>query len=158
MHHWCAPSDGVVVASSSDSNSNNRVVFDQPIHDVTQDYPEPTLRSGWRCRTWDGSIAGLECGGDGGDNALFIANNGEGVDYSPVVFLARLPGGVHLSQLPDPRSICNVVTINCVISWVKTGKWWGIVDHSAGPPQITICDIQEPEYESEDSFSISCSV
>jgi len=52
----------------------------------------------------------------------------------------------------------NVVTINCVISRVKIGKWWGIVDHSAGPPQITICDIQEPEYESEDSFSISCSV
>ena len=52
----------------------------------------------------------------------------------------------------------NVATINCVISWVKIGKWWGIVDHSAGPPQIMICDIQEPEYESEDSFSISCSV
>ena len=60
----------------------------------------------------------------------------------------------------DMEVVCafNVATINCVIGQVKTRKWWGIVDHSAGPPPITICDIQEPEYESEDSFSISCSV
>jgi len=83
------------------------VVFDQPIHDVTHvpDYPERTLRSGRRRRTWDGSIAGLERGRDGGGDALFVADDGEGVDYSPVAFSARLPGGIHLSQLPDPRSV-----------------------------------------------------
>ena len=52
----------------------------------------------------------------------------------------------------------SVATINCVIGRVKIGKWWGIVDRSFGPLQITICNIQEPEYESEDNFSILCSV
>ena len=46
--------------------------------------------------------------------------------------------------------------IHCVIDCVKMGKWWGMVDRSIGPLQINIRDIQEPEYESEDNFSISC--
>ena len=52
----------------------------------------------------------------------------------------------------------SVETIDCVVGRVKFGKSWGIVDRSFGPPRITICDMQEPEYESEDNFSISCSV
>ena len=52
--------------------------------------------------TLDGSIAGLERSGDGGGDALFVADDGGGVNYSPVVSLAGLPGGIHLSQLPDP--------------------------------------------------------
>jgi hypothetical protein len=50
----------------------------------------------------------------------------------------------------------NVGTINCVIGRVKMGKWWGIIDRSFGPLRINIYDLQEPEYESEDNFSISC--
>jgi len=50
----------------------------------------------------DGSIAGLEHSGDGGGDALFITDDGGGVDYSLVVSSAGLPGGIHLSQLPDP--------------------------------------------------------
>jgi hypothetical protein len=50
----------------------------------------------------------------------------------------------------------SVATIDCVIGHVKMEKWWGIIDRSFGPPQITIYDIQELEYESEDNFSISC--
>jgi len=57
--------------------------------------------------TSDGSIAGLERSGDGGGDALFIADDGEGVDYSPVAFSAGLPGGIHLSQLPDPAPECT---------------------------------------------------
>ena len=49
----------------------------------------------------------------------------------------------------------SVATIDCVIGRVKMGNWWGIVDRSSGPLRITICDIQEPEYESEDNFSIN---
>ena len=52
----------------------------------------------------------------------------------------------------------SVATIDCVIGRVKMGKWWGIVDRSMGPLRINIYDIQEPEYESEDDFSISCGV
>jgi len=52
----------------------------------------------------------------------------------------------------------SVATIDCVIGHVKMGKWWGIVNRSMGPLQINIYDIQEPEYESEDDFSISCGV
>jgi len=55
---------------------------------------------GTRHGTWDGSIAGLEHSRDGGGDALFIANDGEGIDYSPVAFSARLPGGIHLLQFP----------------------------------------------------------
>jgi len=54
---------------------------------------------------WDGSIAGLEHGGDGGGDALFVADDGESVNYSPVVFSAGLPAGIHLSQLPDPWNV-----------------------------------------------------
>jgi len=50
----------------------------------------------------------------------------------------------------------DVETISGAIGQVKMGKWWGIIDQSFGPQQITICNIQEPEYESEDNFSISC--
>jgi len=28
LHHWCTPSDSIIVASSSDSDSDDRVVFD----------------------------------------------------------------------------------------------------------------------------------
>ena len=50
----------------------------------------------------------------------------------------------------------SVVTIDCAIGCVKMGKWWGIIDCSIRPQRINICDIHEPEYESEDNFSISC--
>jgi len=55
-----------------------------------------------RCGTLDGSIAGLEHSRDGGGDALFVADDSGGVDYSPVASSAGLPGGIHLSQLPDP--------------------------------------------------------
>jgi len=60
----------------------------------------------------------------------------------------------------DMGSVCafSVATIDCVIGRVKMGKWWGIVNRSIGPLRINIYDIQEPEYESEDDFSFSCSV
>ena len=58
----------------------------------------------------------------------------------------------------DMEAVCafDVETIGGVIGQVKTGKWWGIINRCFGPQQITICDIQELEYESEDNFSISC--
>jgi hypothetical protein len=46
----------------------------------------------------------------------------------------------------------SVATIDCAIGRVKMGKWWGIVDRSMGPQRLTISDIREPEYESEDGF------
>ena len=48
LHHRCTPSDGIVVASGGDSDSDNGVVFDQPIHNVTHvpDYPEQMLHLG----------------------------------------------------------------------------------------------------------------
>ena len=49
----------------------------------------------------------------------------------------------------------SVDTIDCVVGRVKIGKWWGIVDRSLGPLWISVYDIQEPEYESEDNLSIS---
>jgi len=88
----------------------------------------------------------------GGHNSFLIQmcnTNGEDASIKPIWYKN---GNMEVVRAFD------VVTINCVIGWVKPGKWWGIVDHSAGPPQITICDIQELEYELEDSFSISCSV
>jgi len=60
---------------------------------------------GTRHGTWDGSIAGLEHSRDGGGDALFVANDGEGVDYSPVASLARLPGSIHLLQFPGVKKL-----------------------------------------------------
>ena len=50
----------------------------------------------------------------------------------------------------------SMATIDCAVGRVRMGNWWGIIDRSFGPLRITIYDIQEPEYESEDNFSISC--
>jgi len=104
LHHRRAPSDGIVVPSSGDSDSDDGVVFDRPIHDVAHvlDYLGWTLHSGRRRGTCDGSIAGLERGGDGGSDALFVTDNSEGVDYSLVAFSAGLPGSIHLSQCLTP--------------------------------------------------------
>jgi len=88
------------------------------------DYLGRTLHSGRRCGTCDGSIAGLECGGDGGGDALFVADDGEGVDYSPVTFLAGLPGSIHLSQLPDPRSIRKALEAPDTDGWKETMDRW----------------------------------
>ena len=76
LHHRHTPSDGIIVASGGDSDSDNRVVFNQLIHNVTHlpDYLERTLRSGRRRGPWDGSIPGLERGGGGGGDALFVAD------------------------------------------------------------------------------------
>jgi len=78
LHHRRAPSNGIVVASGGDSDSDDGVVLNRPIHDVAHvlDYPGRTLHSGRRRGTCNGSIAGLECGGDGGGDALFIADDG----------------------------------------------------------------------------------
>jgi len=48
LHHWRTPSDGIVVASGGDSDSDDRVVFDRPIHNITHvtDYPGQTMRLG----------------------------------------------------------------------------------------------------------------
>jgi len=41
LHHRHTPSDGIVVASGGNSDSDDRVVFDRPIHNITHvtDYP-----------------------------------------------------------------------------------------------------------------------
>jgi len=88
------------------------------------DYPGWTLHLGRRRGTCNGSIAGLECGGDGGGDALFIADDSEGVNYSLVAFSAGLPGSIHLSQLPDPRSICKVLEAPDADGWKETMDRW----------------------------------
>ena len=88
------------------------------------DYLGQTLHLGRRHGTCDGSIAGLECGGDGGGDALFVADDGEGVDYSLVVFLAGLPGSIHLSQLPDPRSVHKALEAPDADGWKETMDRW----------------------------------
>jgi len=114
LHHWRAPSE--VVASSGDSDSDDGVVFDRPIHDVAHvlDYPKCTLHSGRRRGTWDG---GDERSGDGGGDALFVVDDGEGVDCSPIAFSAGLPGGIHLLQLPDPWSIHEALVAPDADGW-----------------------------------------
>ena len=87
-------------------------------------------------------------------------------DVPAIIALVRLckTAGEDASTIPirykdgDMEAVraFDVATIGGVVGRVKMGKWWGIVDRSVGPLRITICDIQEPEYESEDNFSISC--
>jgi len=72
----------------------------------------------------NGSIAGLKCSRDGGGDALFIADDGEGVDYSLVMFLAGPPGSIHLSQLPDPQSVRKVLEAPDADGWKETMDRW----------------------------------
>ena len=125
LHHRRTPSDGIIVASGSDSNSDDGVVFDRPIHNITHvpDYLEWTLRSG-QGAGWGGSIAGLERSGDGGGDALFIADDGEGVDCSLVTLSAGLPGGIHHSQLPDPQSRREALEAPDADGWKETMDRW----------------------------------
>ena len=88
------------------------------------DYLGQMLHLGQRRGTCNGSIAGLECSGDGGGDALFITDDGEGIDYSPVVFSAGLPGSIHLSQLPDLQSIRKALEAPDADGWKETMDRW----------------------------------
>ena len=48
LHHRRTPSDGIVVASGGDSDSDNGVVYDLPIHSIAHvmDYPGQMMRLG----------------------------------------------------------------------------------------------------------------
>ena len=48
LHHRHTPSDSIIVASDGDSDSDDGVVFDLPIHSITHvtDYPGQTMRLG----------------------------------------------------------------------------------------------------------------
>ena len=94
-----APMDGGQAAddSGNDDDGDGDSPPVRPIHDVSHvpDYPTRSLRSG---RLRDGGD-GVERGGRRG--AMFSE---EQTDIHPVAFSAGLPGGIQLSQLPDPRS------------------------------------------------------
>ena len=48
LHHRRTPSDGIVVASGGDSDSDDGVVFGLPIHSIAhvKNYPGQTMRLG----------------------------------------------------------------------------------------------------------------
>ena len=86
-----------------------------------------------------------------------LANSlGDFVKNSDVKEHRDVPKEPQDEGVPAHNDNLGASPIHCVIGCVKMGKWWEMVDHSTGPLQINICDIQEPEYESEDNFSISC--
>jgi len=62
----------------------------RPIHDVSYvpSYPSKSMSSG------------LIRNGGGGNNAIL-----DEAAHPPIAFSAGLPGGIQLSQLPDPRSV-----------------------------------------------------
>jgi hypothetical protein len=68
--------------------------------------------------------------------------NGEDASMKPIQYKDGNMGAV---------CAFDVAMIDCAVGRVRMGNWWGIVDRSFGPLWIIIYDIQEPEYESEDS-------
>ena len=86
-----------------------------------------------------------------------LANSlGDFVNESDVEEYRDIPKEPQDEGVPAHNDNLGASPIYCVIGHVKMGKWWGMVDRSIRPLQINICDIQEPEYKSEDNFSISC--
>ena len=81
---------------------------------------------------------------------------GDFVDGSDVEEHRNVPKEPQGEGLPAHNDNLGASPIHCVTGRVKMGKWLGMVDRSIGPLQINIYDIQEPEYELEDNFSISC--
>ena len=114
LHHWHAPSE--VVASSGNSDSNDRV-GSNGLYTMSLMYQTiwsvHSIRDGDKGQ-WD---SGDGCGGDGGGDALFVVDDGEGIDYSPIAFSAGLPGGIHLLQLPDPQSIREALAAPNADGW-----------------------------------------
>ena len=84
--------------SDDDGSGDGDSPPERPIHDVSYvpDYPTRSLRSG---RLRDGGGGRVERGGRGG--AMFSEGQ---TDSHPIAFSAGLPGGIQLSQLPDPRN------------------------------------------------------
>jgi len=80
--------EGANDGSDEDADSPAR-----PIYDVSYvlSYPSKSTRSGL-----------IRNGGGGGNSATLILDEAA---HPPIAFLAGLPGGIQLSQLPDPRSV-----------------------------------------------------
>ena len=89
-----------------------------PLHDIVAvpDFPEWPLRSGPACaadgtgRLLSSSDDCTEPGGDVGD---------------PVAFLAGLPGGIQLSDLPNPQSVCEALASPDADAWRAMMDWIG---------------------------------
>jgi hypothetical protein len=91
--------------SESDSESEDDDHSQQcPCYDVSfvPDYPMWMTHSG------------LNCDGGGGGSALLIIDSAE---YPHITFSAGLPGGIHLSELPDPRNVREAMVTHDADGW-----------------------------------------
>ena len=72
-------------------------------HDSVPGYPARSTRSGLRRN-----------GGGGGGGAMLILDE---ATYPPIAFSAGLPGGIQLSQLPDPRNVREAMAAPDADQW-----------------------------------------
>jgi hypothetical protein len=100
--------EGTDTAHSVSNDNNNESPIQSPIHNVGHipDYPMRSLQSGLKRKGGHGG-SGLKRGGGGGGSTMLVVDN---TGYPPVMFLAGLPGGIQLLQLPNPQNVQEVLT------------------------------------------------
>jgi hypothetical protein len=91
--------DGAETASDGDADSPER-----PRHDVSHvhDFPVRSTRSG---STRDGRVRG---------GAMLVLDDEV---HPPIAFSTGLPGGIQLSQLPDPRTVHEAMAAPDAEGW-----------------------------------------
>ena len=109
-HPAHAPSESNDGNESVDDDNNNSITHGgadtptQPTHDVSY-VPNFPARSTWSGLTCDDQVRG---------GAMLVLDDDV---HSPIAFSAGLPGGIQLSQLPDPRSVCEAMVAPDAEGW-----------------------------------------
>ena len=146
LTHHTAPMDGGQAAddSGNDDDGDGNSPPAHPIHNVSHvpDYPTRSLHSGHVRDGGGGGGFSVEHSGQRG--AMFSE---EQIDIHPVVFSAGLPGGIQLSQLPDPRSARKAMAAPDADGWKEAMDWemknleshdiYDLVPHAPG--MCTLC-------------------
>jgi transposase InsO family protein len=107
--------EGTDTTRSVSDDDDDESPIQSPIHDVGHipNYPMRSLRSGLKREGGRGG-SGLERGGGGGGSAMLVVDD---AGYPPVAFSAGLPGGIQLSQLPDPRNVREALAAQDAEGW-----------------------------------------
>ena len=101
--------------NTNESESDEEAVSQHPAHDVSHvpDYPTRTLHSGLGCDAPGGGSASAARNRGGGGSAMLVLDD----DAPPVAFSAGLPGGIQLSQLPDPQNVHEAMAAPDADGW-----------------------------------------
>ena len=109
-------SDGMDAIPSDESDDDIGLSTPRPRHDMSYvpDYTVRSLRSGLKRDGRLGGSSGLERNEGGGGSATPVVDSAE---YLSVALSSGLPGGIQLSQVPDPQNVREAMAAPDADGW-----------------------------------------